>query len=120
MFVTGVGVLAFRKRRANGSEMKVDTHVLSTDTRYFFVAYAIAIAAALVPPDMSYLRYGAVVALLGVYAWYVKSHFEADPNIDAVDLTPLRFRRVDVRHPGTSPRHLACASCRSRSWWRSR
>jgi len=103
MFVTGVGVLAFRKRRANGSEMKVDTRVLGTDIRYFFVAYAIAIAAALVPPDMSYLRYGAVVALLGVYAWYVKSHFEADPNIDAVDLTPLRFRRVDVRHHRTEP-----------------
>jgi Ca2+/Na+ antiporter len=92
MFVTGIGVLAFRKRRANGSEMKVDTHVLSTDIRYFFVAYSIAIAAALVPADMSYLRYGAVVALLGVYAWYVKSHFEADPSVDAVD-DPVAFRR---------------------------
>ena len=39
MFVTGVGVLAFRKRRVNGTEMKVDTRVLSTDIRYFFVAY---------------------------------------------------------------------------------
>jgi cation:H+ antiporter len=103
MFVTGAAVLAFRKRRANGSEMKVDTRVLGTDVRYFFVAYAIAIAAALVPTDLSYLRYGAVVALLGVYAWYVKSHFEADPNIDAVDLTPLRFRRVDVRHHRKEP-----------------
>jgi cation:H+ antiporter len=103
MFVTGVGVLAFRKRRANGAEMKVDTHVLSTDIRYFFVAYVIAIAAAFVPPDMSYLRYAAVVALLGVYAWYVKIHFEADTTVDAVDLTPLRFRRVDVRHHRTEP-----------------
>ena len=103
MFVTGAGVLAFRKRRANGSEMKVDTHVLTTDIKYFFVAYVIAIAAAFVPPDMSYLRYGAVVALLGVYAWYVKIHFEADTTVDAVDLTPLRFRRVDVRHHRTEP-----------------
>jgi cation:H+ antiporter len=103
MFVTGIGVLLFRKRRASGAVMKVDTHVLTTDIRYFFVAYVIAIAAALVPPDMSYLRYGAVVALLGVYAWYVKSHFEADTTVDAVDLTPLRFRRVDVRHHRNEP-----------------
>jgi cation:H+ antiporter len=103
MFVTGAGVLAFRKRRANGSAMKVDTHVLTTDIKYFFVAYIIAIAAAFVPPDMSYLRYGAVIALLGVYAWYVKIHFEADTTVDAVDLTPLRFRRVDVRHHRTEP-----------------
>jgi cation:H+ antiporter len=103
MFVTGLGVVVWAKRRPRGVEMPVDTRVLGMDMRYFFVAYVIAIAAALVPPDMSFLRYGAVVALLGVYAWYVKSHFEADPNVDAVDLTPLRFRRVDVRHHRNEP-----------------
>ncbi|HEY8134490.1 MAG TPA: hypothetical protein VIF08_00500, partial [Candidatus Limnocylindrales bacterium] len=67
------------------------------------VAYAIAVGAALIPSEMAYLRYGAVIALIGVYAWYVKSHFEADPDVDAADLTPLRFRRVDVRHHRTVP-----------------
>ena len=98
MFVTGIGVLFWRRRRANGEQMKVDPAVLGMDIRYFFVAFAIAIAAALIPQDLGFVRYGAAIALLGIYAWYVKSHFEADPDVDAEDLAPLRFRRVDVRH----------------------
>ena len=35
------------------------------------------------------------VVLLGIYAWYVKGHFEADPDVDAEDLAPLRFHRID-------------------------
>jgi cation:H+ antiporter len=103
MFVTGLGVIFWSRRRENGRQMKVDTRVLGMDIRYFFVAYAIAVGAALIPAELSNLRYGAAIALLAVYAWYVKSHFEADPNVDAVDLTPLRFRRVDVRYNRTMP-----------------
>ena len=77
--------------------MPVDTRVLGLDIRYFFVAYAIAVGAAFVPADVSWLRYVAVVAVSAIYAWYVKSHFEADTSIDAVDLAPLRFRRIDRR-----------------------
>jgi cation:H+ antiporter len=35
------------------------------------------------------------VMLIAIYAWYVKGHFEADPTVDAADLAPLRFRRLD-------------------------
>jgi cation:H+ antiporter len=95
MFVTGVGVIFYARRRDSGQVMTVDTHVLGLDIRYFFVAYAIAVGAAFVPADLSFIRYGAVVVLLGIYAWYVKSHFEADTTVDATDLSPLRFHRVD-------------------------
>jgi cation:H+ antiporter len=58
-----------------------------------------------VPSDLVVLRYAAVAAVIGIYAWYVKSHFEADTSIDAVDLAPLRFHRMDRRahrdDPGT-------------------
>jgi cation:H+ antiporter len=95
MFVTGVGIFVYRRRRTTGMEMRVDTHVMGLDIRYFFVAYSVAVAAAFVPPDLAFLRYVAVVALIGIYAWYVKSHFEADTTVDATDLAPLRFHRVD-------------------------
>ena len=98
MFVTGVGVIGWARRRRTGRRMPIDTRVLGMDIRYFFVAYAIAVAAALVPADLSWLRYVAIAFLLGIYAWYVKSHFEADPSVDATDLAPLRFRRVDLRY----------------------
>lgn len=95
MFVTGIGVIGFARRRSTGRTMNVDTHVMGLDIRYFFIAYAIAVGAAFVPADLSFVRYGAVVVLLGIYAWYVKSHFEADTTVDATDLAPLRFHRMD-------------------------
>ena len=103
MFVTGVGVIAYRRRRATGARMPLDTAVLGMDMRYFFVAYGIAVAAALVPASVHWLRYLAVAAVLLLYANYVRRHFEADPTVDAGDLAPLRFRRVDRRHHRRGP-----------------
>ncbi len=103
MFVTGLGIIFWAKRRASGRAMKVDPRVLFMDIKYFFVAFGIAVAAAFVPVELGFLRYVAVIALLGIYAWYVKSHFEADPDVDAADLAPLRFRRVDVAHHRRMP-----------------
>jgi cation:H+ antiporter len=95
MFVTGVAVLAVARRRANGDVMRVDTGVLAHDMRYFAIAYAIAIGAAFLPLEPVWLKWIVAVILIGIYAWYVKAHFEADPNVDVEDLAPLRFRRLD-------------------------
>jgi cation:H+ antiporter len=95
MFVTGAGVFAWRRRRATGLVMPVDTTVLVHDMRYFTVAYALAIGAAFLPPALAAGKIAIAVALLGIYAWYVKRHFEADPDVDAEDLAPLRFHRLD-------------------------
>jgi len=97
MFVTGVAVLAVRGRRVDGDRMLVDTTVLGHDIRYFAVAYALAVGTAFLPPELSPVRFLVALVLLGIYAWYVKGHFEADPSVDAEDLAPLRFRRLDSR-----------------------
>ncbi len=107
MFVTGVAVLFVRNRRPNGDTMVVDTKVLSHDMGYFAVAYAIAIGAAFLPLEPVWLKWIVAVILLGIYAWYVKGHFEADASIDLEDLTPLRFHRLDRtahREDPTEPR----------------
>jgi cation:H+ antiporter len=103
MFVTGLGVIGYARRRSSGRTMPVDTKVLGMDIRYFFVAYGLAVASALIPGNLVVLRYAVVVGLIGIYAWYVKSHFESDTSIDATDLAPLRFRRVDRRAYRTDP-----------------
>jgi hypothetical protein len=41
MFVTGIGVIYWSRRRSTGRQMPVDTKVLGLDIRYFFVAYAL-------------------------------------------------------------------------------
>jgi cation:H+ antiporter len=95
MFVTGLGVLAVARRRPNGDVMPVDTQVLAHDMTYFAVAYAIAIGAAFLPLEPRWLKWIVALILLGIYGWYVKGHFEADATVDAGDLAPLRFRRLD-------------------------
>jgi cation:H+ antiporter len=63
--------------------------------RYFAIAYAIAIGAAFLPLEPVWLKWIVAAVLIGIYAWYVKGHFEADPDVDAEDLAPLRFHRLD-------------------------
>ena len=95
MFVTGVAVLVVGRRRPTGDVMRVDTDVLAHDMRYFGVAYTIAIGAAFLPVDPVWPKLVVAVILVGIYAWYVKGHFEADPDTDAADLAPLRLHRLD-------------------------
>jgi cation:H+ antiporter len=103
MFVTGVAVLWAARRRSTGDTMQVDTKVLAHDMRYFAIAYALAIGAAFLPVEPVWLKWIVAVVLIGIYAWYVKGHFEADPNVDVEDLTPLRFHRVDRRAHRADP-----------------
>jgi cation:H+ antiporter len=98
MFVTGLAVLSQARRREHGDRMPVDAAVLGKDIRYFFVAYALAVGAAFIPQEISNLKPLVGLVLLVIYAVYVKEHFEADPSVDAVDLAPLRFRRLDPLH----------------------
>jgi cation:H+ antiporter len=95
MFVTGLGVLIVARRRPNGDTMTVDTDVLGHDMRYFGIAYGLAIGAAFLPLDPVWPKWIVAAVLLGIYAWYVKGHFEADPDVDVEDLAPLRFHRLD-------------------------
>ena len=95
MFVTGVAVLVVARRRGTSDEMRVDTAVLAHDMGYFGIAYAIAIGAAFLPLEPVWLKWIAAAVLIGMYVWYVKGHFEADPDVDAEDLAPLRFHPID-------------------------
>ncbi len=95
MFVTGIGVLYWRRRRATGTRMVVDTGVLVHDIRYFVIAYSLAIGSAFLPTSLDGLRYVVAIALIGIYAYYVKGHLDAEPEEHEEELAPLRFRRLD-------------------------
>jgi cation:H+ antiporter len=109
MLVTGVAVWTQRKKRPTGDLVLVDTAVLRKDVAYFFVAYLIAVGTAFVPSDAGIVRLGAAVVLIGLYALYVRAHFIADPNVDAVDLphlrelAPLRLHGWDVTGKRAEP-----------------
>jgi len=94
MFVTGVAVLS-RGRRSGTDLMLVDKAVLTHDLRYYALCYAIAIGVAFVPTDLGAIRVAAAVALVAIYAWYVREHFSAAPTEVSSELGPLRLHRID-------------------------
>lgn len=94
LFVTGLGVIAFRRRRLTATRMVVDTTVLVQDIRYFVAAYAVAILAALLPASLAGVRPFVAVVLLVMYAWYVKGHLDGEGG-EGEGLEPLRFHRID-------------------------
>ena len=97
MFVTGLAVMWQARRRPEGDVMPVDTKVLGQDMRSFALTYGLAIGAALfLPSEPTWPKIVVAIVLFVVYAWYVKSHFEADPSVDVEDLAPLRFHRFDA------------------------
>ena len=103
MFVTGVAVLAYRRRRATGGEMRIDAKVLGHDVRYFAIAYSIAIGSAFLPQEPTWIRWLAAALLIGIYAWYVRGHLKAEVAEETEDLAPLRFRRIDMQAHRADP-----------------
>jgi cation:H+ antiporter len=103
MFVSGVAILVMARRRTTGERVLANAHVLALDLRYFAVAYAAAICAAFVPLGFEPVRWLVALFLLATYAWYVKAHFEADPDVDATDLAALRFHGIDRRAHRENP-----------------
>jgi cation:H+ antiporter len=95
MFVTGIAILWAARRRSGGDTMLVDTRVLAHDMRYFGIAYALAIGAAFLPLDPVWLKWIVAAVLIGIYAWYVRGHFQEEAAEEASDLAPLRFHRLD-------------------------
>jgi cation:H+ antiporter len=103
MFVTGVAVLISGRSRPQRDVMPVDTHVLGHDMRWFAISYALAVAAAFLPPELGWGKIIVAAVLVVLYGLYVKGHFEADPTVDASDLAPLRFHRFDRRAQRIDP-----------------
>ncbi len=99
MFVTGTAILLTALRRRTGATLDVDGPVLVHDMKFFAVAYALAIAVAFLPADLTWPRIGVAIVLLSIYAYYVREHFQAEAGEGDPDLAPLRLHRLDVRAP---------------------
>jgi cation:H+ antiporter len=108
MFVTGVAVFVFRGRRAAGTRVQVDMGLVSRDARAFFVIYAIAIGAAFLPAELRPFSWVVAVALVLLYAGYVRSHLRDERADDLEDPGPLRLRRLSrtARREPDWPPHL--------------
>ena len=94
MFVTGVAILAFRRRRSSGTQARLDLGLLGRDARAFLVAYALAIGAAFLPAELRPFSWLVAIGLLLLYLRYVRAHLREERDDGLDDPEPLRLHRL--------------------------
>ncbi|HEY2915645.1 MAG TPA: hypothetical protein VGI98_00375 [Candidatus Limnocylindrales bacterium] len=93
--VTGLVVYLARGRRATGTRLEVDVHVVRSDLVAFGAAYLLVVGSAFLPREPTWPKLVAAAVLFILYGWYVKGHLDAESSVEASDLNPLRFHRLD-------------------------
>jgi cation:H+ antiporter len=92
-FVTGAAVLIFTAAGRRTLHMNVQPMVLMRDLRSFFLVYAVAIAAGIVPGRP--VRIAAAIFLIAAYVYYVRQTFRcAAGSGGEQELNPLHFHRT--------------------------
>lgn len=95
MFVTGIAIIIFARQGRRGTGMRVNVRILGRDVAFFIFGYAIAIGTAFLPEDLAWLKWVAAVALIVIYAVYVRLHFtDAPEESEAEALNRLHATRL--------------------------
>jgi cation:H+ antiporter len=91
LFVTGLAVLACRKRRAAGTRMDVDFTVITRDLKFFLLVYTFAVGASFIPPAF---RHFVAIFLVLAYIIYVYKTIKKEEPADVNEfVAPLLFAR---------------------------
>jgi len=104
LFVCGLSVLAFRRRRGTNT-LHINGHLIRRDLKFFLLAYGLATLAAFLPSDMRLIKMGLGIGLFGlygVYIWYtVRTGSVCEEELKPLYLHKL-WRRLVSRSRGAS------------------
>lgn len=96
MFVMGVSVYAFRKRRQT-DVMTINGKLIRRDLKIFLIAYSLAAVAAFVPPQMDWIRWVIGFSLIPLYAWYTYVTVFKDQSMCEEEVKALYLHRAVCR-----------------------
>jgi cation:H+ antiporter len=99
MFVMGVAVFAFRKRRQT-NVLHINGPLIRRDLRIFIIAYSLAAVAAFVPPELGWLRWVIGFSLIPIYIYYVYCTIYKCPSHCEEEVKDLYFNRAVCRLRG--------------------
>lgn len=99
MFVTGVAVVAFRRRRDHGAKVVADYSTMSRDLAFFVVVYAVAVVTGLLPPDFRSLQLVIAALLVISYFWYVFVMVSEERDIDGDNQLPKCYFAPSKKNP---------------------
>ncbi len=94
MFVTGIAVLIFSRRRTHGRKVLADYSSLRRDLRFFIPVYGTAVIAGLIPPDYRIFQIIIAICMVLSYLIYVYIMISQERDIESdEDLPRCYFAR---------------------------
>ncbi len=98
MFVAGISVIIFRKRRAHGTKVMADYSTMSRDLSFFIIVYMTAVLTGLIPPAFRAVQL-IIAALLAIsYFWYVYQTVSQERDVNADhEIPPCYFDRKHAK-----------------------
>ncbi|MDO4540082.1 MAG: sodium:calcium antiporter [Syntrophomonadaceae bacterium] len=99
MFVTGVAVLGFRRRRVTGTTMVAHYDTMSRDLGYFFIVFLVAVAAGLIPPDYRWVQLVIAGGLIISYFVYVTILLKQERHDDNEETLPKCYFARNCENP---------------------
>lgn len=94
MFVTGMAVFAFSRRRKAGTKVIADYSTMTRDLGFFIIVFTAAVLTGIIPPALRHWQIAIACFMLFSYCWYVYSTLSGEQDItDDADVPPLYLAR---------------------------
>ncbi|MDD4775534.1 MAG: sodium:calcium antiporter [Syntrophomonas sp.] len=101
MFVTGVAVFVFRRRRVTGTQVHCDYSSMRRDLTFFLIIYTLAILAGLIPVEHRIWQMVIAMVLILAYIWYVHLMLTQERDIEAESSIPPCYFDRQAEVPAT-------------------
>jgi cation:H+ antiporter len=94
MFITGLAVVIFRRRRLHGLKVMADYSTMSRDLLFFMIIFAVAILAGMIPPALRSLQVGIAILMVISYVIYVYFMLNQERDLESdLEMPPCYFDR---------------------------
>ncbi|MGI5920808.1 MAG: sodium:calcium antiporter [Syntrophomonadaceae bacterium] len=91
MFVTGMAVLVFSRRRQSGTKVHADYSSLSRDLGFFIIVFTAAVLTGIFPPELRHWQLAIAGFMIFSYLWYVYSTLTEERDITGDDDVPALY-----------------------------
>jgi cation:H+ antiporter len=100
MFVTGVAVIVFRRRRRRGTKVIADYSSMKRDLGFFMIVFTAAVLAGSIPPELRIWQLMIGVFMVISYLWYVYAMLSEERDLQSEAEIPSCYF---ARHYNTPP-----------------
>lgn len=91
MFVTGMAVVIFRRRRKSGMKVVGDYSTMSRDLGFFIIIFSAAVLAGMLPPSLRIYQLIIGMILVFAYIWYVHQMLTQERDISDEEEIPACY-----------------------------